>query len=113
MIYRLPPSVDILAAVAEHERELISKRTREALAAAKARGVILGGPRIKELAAERVNQAVAFAESLRAEFQGMQGEGMTQRDMVDALNIKGIKAPRGGEWALAQVQRVLKRLKAA
>ena len=43
-------TVHILAAVAQHEREMISERTKAALKAARARGTRLGNPRLDEAA---------------------------------------------------------------
>jgi DNA invertase Pin-like site-specific DNA recombinase len=61
-----PFLLHIYAALAEKERALISRRTKDALSAAKARGVIIGGLRDKgrELQAE----AEARAEALRPVF---------------------------------------------
>ena len=105
-------TVHIIAAVAEHEREMISKRTREALAVAKARGNKLGNPNLKSDNAKREAQAREFAENLRPTLEAFKGQGISQRKIVEELNRLGVKAPRGGEWSLMQLQRVIKKLAA-
>ena len=102
--------LQMYSVMAEWERDQISARTKAALAAAKARGVVLGNP--KNLLANRANRtaaAGAFAERLDGAMLGMRLRGMTQRDMVTELNTIGITAPRGGKWGLLQVQPLLQR----
>lgn len=107
--------IQIHAVMSEHERDEISKRTKAALAAAKARGVELGkaGPaNLKPNIEQRQDKADAFALRLSGVIEGMKARGLSQRDMVAELNTLGIKAARGGEWTRLQLQRVLKRLEA-
>src|SRR5262249_49233356 len=59
-------TVHILAAVAQHEREMISERTRAALQAAKLRGTKLGNPKIREAAKRAVNVVKAGADQFAA-----------------------------------------------
>jgi DNA invertase Pin-like site-specific DNA recombinase len=109
-------TLHIMAAFAEHEAKRIGERTRDALARAKARGVRLGRFGRENLAtsiAERQRLAAAFAERLRGQIAGFRLRGLSQREMVAELNALGIRAPRGGGWALKQLQRVLSRLDAA
>jgi len=103
-------TIHLLSAVAEYERELISKRTKEALAAAKKRGVKLGNPKLKADNTKRKQRAQEFAEGLRATLEAYKAIGMSQRSICDELNHVGITAVRGGEWSLMQVQRVVVRL---
>jgi DNA invertase Pin-like site-specific DNA recombinase len=126
MVHRVPflvadlgPDVDpfilhLFAALAQKERALISKRTTEALAAAKARGVTLGNPRIgearKKAAAEIVDRADQRAANVIPIIRQIQRSGATSlRQVAEALNARGIPAPRGGEWHATSVRNVMLR----
>jgi DNA invertase Pin-like site-specific DNA recombinase len=102
-------TIHILAAVAEHEREMISKRTKAALQAAKARGVQLGR-HAAVLAPINHEAAVARAEALKPVFSDMLSRGLTVRAMVAELNERGIETPKGAQWHIPTVVRVLKRM---
>ncbi len=108
-----PFLLHIYAALAEKERKLISERTSAALQALKAKGVQLGNPNLHIDNTKRINAAQQFAESLRPIIEGFQARGMTQREMVTALNTSKVSTATGnGEWSLVQAQRVIKRLAA-
>jgi DNA invertase Pin-like site-specific DNA recombinase len=110
-------TVHILAAVAEHEREMISARTKAALAAAKARGVKLGNPhllvgnRASALAAARVRQrrARSKARDVLPYVEAARKAGcITLAEIAAALTARGIKTPGGkNEWGPEQVRRVI------
>ena len=103
-------TIHIMAAFAEHEARRISERTKDALAAAKARGVVLGatGPaNLKTCNDQRQQKAREFRDRLRPVLDGMSAQGLTRRAMVERLNDLGIKTPMGGAWSLGQVQRLI------
>ncbi len=96
--------------LAEIERDLISERTKNGLARAKAEGKRLGNPRFDLDNRRNREEAQAYAESMRPILEGFSSQGMSQRAMVLELNRLGVKARRGGKWSLVQLQHVLKRL---
>ena len=102
--------IHIMAAVAEHERLLISQRTKAALAAAKARGVQLGAN--GRCSAERHKSAArAFAETLRQPVTAaLQGGPLTLQRVADELNRGGHRSREGAPWSPAGVKRLLDRL---
>jgi DNA invertase Pin-like site-specific DNA recombinase len=116
-------TVHILAAVAEHEAAMISSRTKGALAAAKARGVKLGGNRgnIRSIrgrgteasAVIRKQKALKRAQDLQPVIRELQASGASLRDVAAELNKRGIEAPRGGTWTAVQVKRVVDRAREA
>jgi DNA invertase Pin-like site-specific DNA recombinase len=105
-----PFMLHIYAALAEKERALISQRTREALAAAKARGVKLGG--ITQSSIKNRDEAKARAEALRPTIAAIQASGSTSlRAIAAGLNNRGIPTANGaGTWTAMQVSRVLAQL---
>jgi DNA invertase Pin-like site-specific DNA recombinase len=113
-----PFRLHIEAAVAEDEARKISIRTKAALAAAKARGVKLGGyreqsPDIREHQAAGVEaaarKAAEFAARVRPLILELQAEGRSLRAIAAELNRRRIPAARGGEWVLEAVRNVLRR----
>jgi DNA invertase Pin-like site-specific DNA recombinase len=101
----------IMAAFAEHEREQISKRTKEALAALKARGVRLGNPELDKLNAKHQSGADAFAVRMAPVIEELQEEGVTTVQAIrDELNRRDVPTARGGNWHLPTVHRLMKRL---
>ncbi|RVN00442.1 recombinase family protein [Sinorhizobium meliloti] len=114
-------TVHILAAVAEHEREMIAARTKAALGAAKARGIKLGGDRGNfsavmdrgpaASAAVRSSKAIERASLIAPVASELQASGASLRLIASELTSRGIPAPRGGDWSAVQVKRVLERRK--
>ncbi len=113
-------TIHMLAAIAEHERELISQRTRAALQAAKARGVKLGNPdngaalqkhgeRARDRSIQvRVERAGTRAAELVTIIEDFKAAGaISLRAIAAGLNSRCIAAPRGGDWSAGQVRRVL------
>jgi DNA invertase Pin-like site-specific DNA recombinase len=113
-------TIGVLASVAQHEREAISARTKAALAAAKARGVKLGNPRLpsgntKTAAIARRGLSVkadAFAYDLRDVIDAAKAEGkFTLQQIADHLIALSCSTPRGHTWTPSAVRRLLLRLR--
>ena len=100
-----------------HGREVISHRTKAALAAAKARGTVLGGKR-KGAAniAKHQRKGVAAAQAKAREAAELRREafealdGLSLNAMADRLNADSVTTSRGGRWTATAVKRTLARL---
>jgi DNA invertase Pin-like site-specific DNA recombinase len=101
-----PFMLHLYAALAEKERNMISRRTKDALAAKKAQGVKLGGLNAKGI--ENRDAAAARAVELRPIFEEL--AGMSARKIAATLNERKIATPNGGPWHAVTVIRVQKRL---
>ncbi|MBP1733661.1 MAG: resolvase-like serine recombinase [Deltaproteobacteria bacterium] len=115
-------TIHILSAMAEYEREMISKRTKEALKAAKDRGVKLGSPKGLTSEARKngralslvVRQAKAdeYAKRVHPIIKSYQSEGLSLHAIARKLTEDRELTPRGKEtWTPTTVRNVLLRLK--
>ena len=119
LVAELGPDVDpfvlhLFAAPAEKERSLISTRTRQALAAAKARGVTLGNPKLSVARKSALDAVTAEADRVRGNVLPIHREAQkagaaTLREIASALNARGVATARGGQWYAKSVANVLER----
>ena len=106
-----------LSFAAELERNLISQRTKSALARKReelaAEGKKLGNPRLSEEHERQKQERMAHLDSVRGRIQQLIDKGYNQRQICDKLNMEHIPTLRGGKWYIMTLQRALKQMEAA
>lgn len=105
--------VHLLAAFAEHEREQISTRTKDALGAAKRRGVQLGKHGKETLSKINATTAADFAATMKPIIEQLKAEGFTTiRALCAELNERHIPTHRanGQQWHIQSVHTLLQRI---
>lgn len=109
-----PFLIHILVAVAEHERNMISNRTKLALEAAKRRGTKLGNPHFEEAIPKAIEARQRLANDRNSELRRkikevMDKTGLTKlAEIAQALNLRGLKTNRGCEFTPTHIHRLLK-----
>ena len=104
-----PFMLHLYAALAEKERRMISARTRDALGAAKARGVKLGRYGAEHLSVMNKAAALERARSLAPLLAGMKLQGLSSRAIAAELTTLGVATPCGGRWHPQTVMRAMSR----
>jgi DNA invertase Pin-like site-specific DNA recombinase len=103
-------TLHILAAVAQHEREMIAERTKAALQVAKQRGIVLGRNASERLAPLYRQEAIARSNELEPLLNQLLSEGLSARPIARELTARKMATPKGGSWHVATVRRMLQRI---
>ena len=114
-------TIHIYAAMAQHERKLISQRTKDALARVKANGKQLGNPCLQRgervpgsgfpahVHEVRTKKADAFALEIQGVIRELCGDKGSLREIAACLNRADYRTARGGLWHSTSVKRILER----
>jgi DNA invertase Pin-like site-specific DNA recombinase len=100
--------INVYAAVAQEERRMISERTKAGLAAARVRGVKLGGPKLPVINATRHMAALERAQAIAPVLAEL--AGMSARAAAAELNVREVATPSGAPWSAKTVIRARERL---
>ena len=103
--------IHLEAALAEREAKMVSDRTKAALAAAKARGQVLGANG-RVLAEQHKADALVRVAPVADRLRALRADGLSLRRIADTLNGEGIPSPGGASWGAVNVQRALARVTA-
>jgi DNA invertase Pin-like site-specific DNA recombinase len=111
-------TVGIMALVAEKERDMISQRTKDGLAAAKRRGTKLGNPRpaqaLKAAQTAKLARADAYAKGLLPVIEEIRAAHVTTlRKMAQCLNARGFKTPNSKSFKAQSVKNLVERIAVA
>lgn len=111
-------TIGLMACMADYERQLISERTKAALAQAKKRGVKLGNPKLNQVRNTDTSKAVKAAaaktkkinielKQVVEEFKETAKENLSLRKIAQLLNDAGYRTVRGGQFRATTVNRIL------
>jgi len=111
-------TVGIMALVAEREREMISQRTKDGLAAARRRGTKLGNPRpakaVQSAVKANIDRADVYAASLMPVIEEIKRAHVSSlREIAQCLNARGFKTANGRSFAPQTVKNVVERATAS
>ena len=101
--------IHLYALLAMQERQFISTRTKNALAVAKARGVVLGNPRLSEMNRSRAVKARTVSNALSPLVNPLRAKGYTYQEIATTLNQMGMKTSQGCNFHPIQVKRIIDR----
>ncbi|HVM77629.1 MAG TPA: recombinase family protein [Stellaceae bacterium] len=112
-------TIHLFAAIAQHERKIISERTRNAMRVAKAKGRVFGNPNGARALRGLGNKAAVAAIKANADehardilpvVEDIQAGGVTTlKGIAEELNARGIMTARDGRWYAATVRNLLSR----
>ena len=101
--------IHLFAALANQEAAFISARTKAALAAAKARGVVLGNPKLSELNQKRAHKARLVSDQYAPIIKPLREKGHTFQEIADMLDAMNLKTANNCKFYPMQVKRMYDR----